>query len=205
MDKIVLLGGTFNPLSKAHDRILQASKRLVKANKAILLPTADGFLKTWKGFDANEILPLETRLKILREYCRRHKNTLLETIEVDHKTSFTVDSLDYLKRKYNTTELFFVLGTEKAKELDRWHDSQKLLSANQFIMVRRHDDNLDSIAKEPTIRNYKKHFLFLDVGESTQEISSTLIREAIVKEDISSMKKLTYNYVIDILKEDKII
>ena len=114
MDKIVLLGGTFNPLSKAHDRILQASKRLVKANKAILLPTADGFLKTWKGFDANEILPLETRLKILREYCRRHKNTLLETIEVDHKTSFTVDSLDYLKE--NTIPRSFSLFSGQKRQ-----------------------------------------------------------------------------------------
>lgn len=204
MDRIVLLGGTFNPLSKAHDRVLQTAKRKIGADKAILLPASDGFLHSWKKFDSKEIIPMEIRMKILKAYCKRHRNTLLETIEVGGITTNTYDSLSYLKKKYRTNRLYFLLGTEKATEIQTWHESEKLLAENLFIMVRRHDDDLNAIRNIPVIWKNRERFLFMDVGEETQEISSTRIREALLEKKPTIAAELTFSYVMRILQEAKI-
>lgn len=205
MGRLVLLGGTFNPLSKAHDRILRFAKRKAGAKTAILLPTADTFLTSWKGFKESDILPLKTRLRILKRYCHRHKDTLLETIEAEGKTSSTYDSLRFLKGKYPGQEIFFIMGSEKIPELNRWHESERLLLENHFLVMRRHDDDIPSLLLLPPIRKYQSHFHFLNAGEDIQEISSTKIREALKKKDMKTVGELTFSYVIDILKEDNII
>ena len=205
MDRIVLLGGTFNPLSKAHDRILRFAKSKTDAREAILLPAPDTFMNSWKGFEESDILPLKTRLKILDKYCQRHKDTLLETIEVDGKTHSTYESLNYLKEKYETKIIYFVLGTEKISELNRWHESDRLLSENRFLMMRRHNDDMKAILANPLVIQYRQNFRFLDAGEDIQEISSTRIREALRHKDMKTIKALTFSYVVDILKEDNIL
>ncbi len=205
MDRIVLLGGTFNPLSRAHDRILRLAKEKTGSDKAILLPAADSFLKSWKGFDTDEILPVQTRLKILKAYCKRHRNTFLETIETERKTTCTYDSLVYLKKKFRTNSIFFVMGTEKAEELGRWKNADALLSENRFVMVRRNEDDLKTVIEKENIKKHLQNFRFIDAGKETQDISSTRIRMALHRKDWKTVEALTFSYVVKILKEDNIV
>lgn len=205
MPRIVVLGGTFNPMSKAHGSVLQESRRAVGADKALLLPAPDAFLHSWKRFDDKQILPLRTRLRILERYCQRHRDTFVEYIEVDKKSRYTYDSLQLLKEKYRTAELYFVVGSEKAAEMDRWHEGERLLAENKFVLCRRNDDDLEALLAIEAIARNRRNFHFLRLGEETQNISSTRIRKAIAEKDRTTIRDLTYSYVVDILKEDGIL
>ena len=123
MSRIVVLGGTFNPLSKAHDLILREGMRKVGAKKALLLPTGDGFLLSWKKYDSASILPTKLRMSILKEYVRRHKDILLDDMEIVGKSKHTVTSLRLLRGKYPKDQFYFLLGSEKIDEILTWKDA----------------------------------------------------------------------------------
>lgn len=201
MARVVVLGGTFNPLSRAHDLILRKAKERIGARKALLLPTGDGFLTSWKKFDSSSILPSKLRMDILKIYAKRHKDVFIEDMEIVGETNCTFESLRRLKKKDPLDRFYFVLGSEKIDEILTWKEAGKLLSENQFLMVRRNGDDLSSLRNHEAFRLYPNHFSFLDPGAESQEISSTKIRRLLQKGDFDSMREWTFSYVIEKLKE----
>ena len=201
--QILIFGGTFNPLSRAHGDLIRYLKRIFKPEKVIILPTGNGFFHSRKHFDENSILPLDLRLKILNEYKKRNKNIEIELIEVEGITSKTYDSLNYLQSKYPDYELLFCFGTEKADELVRWYKIEELLEKYRIVLIRRNfDDFRNLFTGNEFLKKHKEDFILVDSKDDLQDISSTKIREAIKNKDINELKKLTYVYVIDILKSE---
>ena len=201
--QILIFGGTFNPLSRAHGDLIRYLKRIFKPEKVIILPTGNGFFHSRKHFDENSILPLDLRLKILNEYKKRNKNIEIELIEVEGITSKTYDSLNYLQSKYPDYELLFCCGTEKADELVRWYKIEELLEKYRIVLIRRNFDDFGNLfTGNEFLKKHKEDFILVDSKDDLQDISSTKIREAIKNKDINELKKLTYVYVIDILKSE---
>ena len=201
--QILIFGGTFNPLSRAHGDLIRYLKRIFKPEKVIILPTGNGFFHSRKHFDENSILPLDLRLKILNEYKKRNKNIEIELIEVEGITSKTYDSLNYLQSKYPDYELLFCFGTEKADELVRWYKIEELLEKYRIVLIRRNFDDFGNLFMgNEFLKKHKEDFILVDSKDDLQDISSTKIREAIKNKDINELKKLTYVYVIDILKSE---
>lgn len=201
--QILIFGGTFNPLSRAHGDLIRYLKRIFKPEKVIILPTGNGFFHSRKHFDENSILPLDLRLKILNEYKKRNKNIEIELIEVEGITSKTYDSLNYLQSKYPDYELLFCFGTEKADELVRWYKIEELLEKYRIVLIRRNFDDFENLFMgNEFLKKHKEDFILVDSKDDLQDISSTKIREAIKNKDINELKKLTYVYVIDILKSE---
>ena len=65
MNKIVVLGGTFNPLTLAHLEIINEASKLILNSEKIMLPTNISYLHSWKKYADEQILPDSLRLKIL--------------------------------------------------------------------------------------------------------------------------------------------
>ncbi len=201
--RIVVFGGTFNPLSRAHGDLIRYLVKHLKCEKGILLPTGNVFFHSWKNFQEKEIIPLSIRLEILNEYKKRNKNIDIELIEVEGKTYKTYDSLTYLKEKYPGYKILFAFGSEKADELDRWYRIEDILKEFKIVLIRRNFDNLDQLFNEKDIfKNFKDSYILVDSKDSLQDISSTKIREAIKRKDKESLKKLTYTYVINLLEKE---
>ena len=203
-NKVVVLGGTFNPLSRAHGDLINSLIDQFDATKGILLPTGDDFFCSWKHFNKESILPASLRLKILEEFVKRNKKVELELVEFNGKSHKTYDSLSYLKHKYPDKEILFAFGSEKADELERWYRIDEILTNYKIILIRRNFDDIDKLLEENNFLNkYKNSFLVVNSSDALQDISSTKIRNALIKKDEEELKTLTYDYVIDILKKEK--
>lgn len=202
MSKCVVLGGTFNPLSKAHIYILKNAYKKLHADKMILLPTSDVFLNSWKKYDKNNILPISLREDILNEFALRNKNVIIENCEVNKLTYKTYDSLTYIKNKYGFTEIYFICGSEKLPELGLWYRIDDLLNEFKFVVYKRNNDDISSLIKNNKyVTNHFDNFVFFNSKMSLQEVSSTKIRENINnKKDV--LQKYTYKYIINILRRE---
>ena len=202
-NKIVVLGGTFNPLSKAHGELINYLVNYFDAFKGILLPTNITFFHLWKHFCYKSILPTSLRIEILDEFVKRNKNIEVDLVEVEGKSLKTYTSLMYLKEKYADKEILFAFGSEKADELERRYRIEDILLNFKIILIRRNHDNLDDLFKYNNfLKKYKNSFILVNSFEDLQDISSTKIREYLNTKNEEGLKKLTYNYVIDILKKE---
>lgn len=195
-NRIVVFGGSFNPLTKAHGYIIKKCKKAIKADFAIFLPANIDFMKSWKDFNEKDILSDEKRIKYINEFIKRNKNIVLETIEIDKITNKTYESLTYLKNKYKDKEIYFISGNEKYDEFDRWYKIDDLLNEFKLILINRNDLSLEeSINKSDILRNHKENIIKLKINKRFKNYSSTLIRDALKKEDYKLIKKLTYSYI----------
>ena len=202
MGTIVVVGGAFNPLSKAHGEMMRTAKKMVRADKVIIVPAADRFLRSWKKFDDGSIVPVEAREKALAEFCRRNPWASVSDIETSGRSQSTYDTLSAIKADNQGDRIFLAFGTDKLSELNRWHEWQKLLSEFEFAVVRRDDDDVRSILPECLfLRPYIKNFQFCVRKARYAYVSSTKIREALAAGDMAAAKKMTYSYVIDALRE----
>jgi nicotinate-nucleotide adenylyltransferase len=202
MSVIVVVGGAFNPLSKAHGEMMRSAKKAAGADRVVIVPAADRFLRSWKKFDDGSIVPVEAREEALAEFCRRNPWASVSDIETSGRSRSTYDTLSAIRAENPGDRIILAFGTDKLSELSRWHEWQKLLGEFEFEVIRRDEDDVGSIlAGCQFLGPYLRNFRFYKRKARYACVSSTKIREALAAGDIAAAKKMTYRYVIDALKE----
>lgn len=203
-EKIIVFGGSFNPLSKAHGDLIHLLISNYKPNRFIVLPSSDEFIKDKKHFQDENIIPLNKRLKILNEFKKRNRKIEIELIEINNSTFKTYDSLMYLQNKYEDSDIYFALGSEKINNLHNWYKIDELPKHFKFIVLKRNEvsESENNLYKEEIVVKNKNSFIFFNFRKDLHDISSTKIRELIKNKDYEALKRFTYKYVINELLKD---
>ncbi len=204
MNNLIIFGGTFNPLTYAHDEVIKLAKEYFKEDKIILLPSNDKFLKDYKNYSSNNILDKNLRLKILKEYCNRNNNDL-SLIEIEGKTYKSYDSIIELKKEYKINKCYFLLGSEKINELYSWYKIEDLLKETTFVFFKRNNDNINELIKNNEfINKHLDNFIFINnTNNKYQDVSSTKLRELLKNKDYNKSKEYTFDYIIDLIKDSE--
>ncbi len=204
MNKLIVFGGTFNPLTYAHEEVIELAKTYFNEEKIVILPSSDKFFYSWKNYDESSVLPTSLRINILKEYALR-SNNILSLIEIDGKTFKTYDSLNELKKEFNKKECYFLLGSEKIKEIEKWYNSKKLIEENYLVFFKRNNDDIDTLINETEfIKNHIDRCIFIkDTLSKYQEYSSTKLRELIKNDDYDTALNMTYDYILKMIRDDK--
>ena len=203
-EKIIVFGGSFNPLSKAHGDLIHLLINNYKPDRFILLPSSDEFIKEKKHFQEEDIIPLNKRLKILKEFNKRNRKVEIELIEINNPTYKTYDSLMFLKNKYKDSDIYFALGSEKLTNLHNRYKIDELLKYFKFIVLKRSEvsESVNNLNREEIVLNNKSSFIFFNFKKDLHDISSTKIRELIKNKDYKALNRFTYKYVINELLKD---
>lgn len=203
-EKIIVFGGSFNPLSKAHGDLIHLLINNYKPYRFILLPSSDEFIKEKKHFQDEDIIPLNKRLKILKEFNKRNRKIEIELIEINNPTFKTYDSLMFLKNKYKDSDIYFALGSEKLINLHNRYKINELLKYFKFIVLKRSEvsESTNNLNREEIVLNNKSSFIFFNFKKDLHDISSTKIRELIKNKDYKALNRFTYKYVINELLKD---
>lgn len=203
-EKIIVFGGSFNPLSKAHGDLIHLLINNYKPDRFIVLPSSDEFIKEKKHFQEEDIIPLNKRLKILKEFNKRNRKIEIELIEINNPTFKTYDSLMFLKNKYKDSDIYFALGSEKLTNLHNRYKIDELLKYFKFIVLNRSEvsESVNNLNREEIVLNNKSSFIFFNFKKDLHDISSTKIRELIKDKDYKALNRFTYKYVINELLKD---
>lgn len=168
-EKVVVLGGSFDPIHKAHLNIALESAKQVGAKKAIFVPAHISPLKDFspKASDADRLAMLKLALEdfeIDSEIC---------TYELEAKDiSYSINTAKFLLKTYKN--IYWIIGTDQYMQLHKWKDIQELSKLISFVLVQR-----------PTYNNHNLN-LPLDINikpiiSTPTTISSTSIREDLAK------------------------
>lgn len=172
--KILLFGGSFDPIHIGH--IEAAKKAIEKLNidKVIFIPTNQTPLKS-----NNLVASNKDRYNMILRSIKDNKKLDVSDYEIKKQdVSYTYNTVKHFKQIYKEDELYFLIGTDRVKDLEKWYNIDKLKNLITFIFVPRNNENLkEIIAKNDFLKKINYVILELPIIE----ISSSHIREKLKK------------------------
>ena len=129
--RLCVFGGTFDPVHTAHLKMAQHALEEFQLDRVIFVPAGNPPHKT-------AISSYEDRLRMLQLACAGKPRFEVSEIERGNKRSFTVDTLEKLRRQISPEDkLFFLIGADAFSDLETWHRWQDVVQLTEFIVVSR--------------------------------------------------------------------
>ncbi len=192
MEKIGILGGTFDPVHIEHIKLAKSAIEELKLDKLLVMPT---FIPPHKD---TLPAPSEDRLNMLKLAFKDVPQIEVSDFEIKKEgKSFTYQTVEYFKEQFNA-ELYFIVGGDMLSNFKFWRYPERILSACTLAAFGREDFYTDYTAEqEYFLKTFGKSFIRLNyIGKSA---SSTKIR--IYSEFTLSLAGLTAQPVIDYIRE----
>ena len=177
--RIAIYGGSFNPMHRGHEQIVEYILKNLNMDKIIIVPVGI------PSHRENNLEQSDTRLKICREIFK--DNSKIEVSDIEIKSdgkSYTYDTLIKLIEVYGKNNEFFeIIGEDSLKNFKTWKNYKELLKICKLIVFRRNDDEDKEIDKE-----FLKNSNIIILKNKYYNYSSTEIREKVKNgEDISNL------------------
>lgn len=123
MDKLLVYGGTFNPIHNGHLHLAQSFAGITGARSVLLVPSR---IPPHKA--APSLASAQMRLDMCRLAVAGRPGWQVSAMEAQRPgPSYTADTLDALARRFPRTQLYFVTGEDMFLTLLEWHDPQRIL------------------------------------------------------------------------------
>ena len=205
MEKIVVLGGSFNPPTIGHYLLMKSAVKSVGADKGVFLPASQQYVrqKMLSKSAENEVMPDELRVKMLEVMCHKTPRFEIEKFELD-STGFvsTFESLTYIQSKNPESTIYFIAGSDKLKIIPKWRNVDDFLSRFRILVAERNSDDIEHlISKFDFLGKYKDSFCFFETQPAISEISSSKIREMYGKGMGEAARQFLYNGTQQIFEE----
>jgi nicotinate-nucleotide adenylyltransferase len=149
--RLGIFGGTFNPVHLGHLRTAEEVKYKLGLDKIIFVPSGKPPLKDRDSVAASH------RYAMVALAVASNRGFAVSDVEVRKKgKSYTVHTLQMLRKEFSGDELFFILGTDAFLEMPKWRQPEKIVEMTDFIIMARPGVGFDAIAESPyKIRNYE--------------------------------------------------
>lgn len=136
MKKIVIFGGTFDPVHIGHLKIYLVVKKQLHFDKFLVVPSKHPPLKNNQAYASAEDRFMMTKLLF-----GKYKDVKIERYEIDkndNKVSYTINTIRYLSKKYPNDKLFLVVGLDRYDDFKQWKNWQEILKLVTLIVIPRH-------------------------------------------------------------------
>lgn len=180
-EMIIVMGGSFNPPTVAHQQLLLGAVDALGADKGIFVPSSHTYvsIKMRRAKHPREVLPEQIRLEMLRAITVDDPRLEVEDCEF-HRTEkgYTYESMETIQTKYPSAQLFFLAGGDKVSAISRWHRIREFLDRFQILLVKRDDDDPETALREnPFLCQYLDRFHIIPVPDGLDGISSSAVRD----------------------------
>ncbi|MGB9302009.1 MAG: nicotinate-nucleotide adenylyltransferase [Anaerolineae bacterium] len=134
MQRIGVIGGTFDPIHYGHLAAAEEARVRVKLEKVLFVVA---LLPPHKLDE--EVTPVEHRLAMVRLGIASNPHFEISLVDVDRPgPSYTVDTISILQEQWGPdTELFFVMGLDSLVEVPTWHQPERLTRLCHLVAVSR--------------------------------------------------------------------
>ena len=189
--KIGILGGTFDPVHKAHIEIAKAACEKLELSEVIFIP--NGIPPHKKMHQVSK----EDKLNMLNLAIKDYPSFYVDTFEIDKdEPSYLYITLEYLVNKYPNDQLYFIAGTDNIYTISKWKNPELIFKYANLVFVKRPDYEIDKNIIKNLEDTYNGNITIIEIPGI--DISSTEIRanfEAFkkVKECLSDD---VYSYIV---------
>jgi len=191
-NKVLLFGGTFNPIHNGHLQIAQEAVERLNFNKVIFIPSSIPPHK-------ESSLLFSYRLKMIELAIDGVKYFEISDIEAKREgLSYTIDTFRYFKRELGeNTKIYWMIGTDTIEELKDWYKIKELIKECQFVIAERNRYKHIDVKYSPI--DY-----FTPLWNPVLDISSTEIREKVKTKKRNTIKYLVPESVEKYIYDNKL-
>ena len=133
MERIGILGGTFNPVHIGHLLMAQTVREACGLDRVLLMPCHTPPHKT-----CDVLASAADRLAMVRLAMADTPGLDACTLEIDRGgISYAVDTMTAFRAQHPACEPHFIIGMDSLLELHLWHRVEALLPLCRFIVVER--------------------------------------------------------------------
>lgn len=184
--KIGIMGGTFDPIHYGHLRVAEEAGEALNLDRVYLIPVNIPPHKS-----RSDLTPFRYRYEMIRLAVQSSK--LLDVSDIEGKRggiSYTVDTLRQIKKEWQETQIYFIIGIDAFLDIKTWKDYKRLFSLCNFVVIRRaqdiSEDKLFGFLKEidkDIIKKDNNNYILstglkvIFLKTTLMDISSTRIRE----------------------------
>lgn len=196
MEKIGILGGTFNPIHYGHLMISEYLRDELNLDKVIYVPT---------GYSPHKInsISADIRYKMVEIAIKNNENFQISDVEAKSgEISYSVNTVKKLKEN-QPGEYFFLIGSDTIFQLKTWRKLEELSKEVHFVAALRPEYlEIDKIDEE--IKYLKKNFntQITIINGPLYQVSSTELRDRMKTK--KSVRYLIPDEVIRFIRENNL-
>lgn len=184
-NRIVVMGGSFNPPTTAHYKLMKEAVDALEADIGFFVPVSDAYLRRkMRHSHPPVVLSPEMRVRMLRSMCYDDNRLQVCEKEIGTIEARTMPTLISLQEDYPDAELYFLMGADKFDLLAHLTDKREFLDAFKVVLFSRENDTLkQALQNHEVLSNYQDRIVILPQPEGTESISSSLVRERMLNEE----------------------
>ena len=165
---IGLLGGSFDPPHKGHLGISQIAIKKLKLKKIYWVITKKN------PFKNKTFYSLDERIKYANKISKSQKKILVMHLENTVKSSRTIDIINYLIKKKNIKNIYFIIGSDNLIRFHKWKSWKKIVKKVKLIVFSRKGYDRKGM-KSTVAKNFKNRIIF--IKNKPISISSTQLKK----------------------------
>ena len=117
--RIGIFGGSFDPPHIGHSKIAVMAKNEFNLDKLIMIPTGITPHKETSG-------EMQCRYNMCEIVAKKYGFEISD-YEINKKTyCYSFETLEYLKSVYTDDEIYFIIGGDSIKNIDKWKNPQRI-------------------------------------------------------------------------------
>ncbi len=130
--RIAVLGGTFDPVHRAHLVAAIGARDAIGAQEAWLVPARTPALRE------EPVAPAQLRLAMLETAVRATPGLRVVDVELRRPgVSYTIDTLEALHATHPDAEPWWVVGADAVRHIRAWHRADELRALIRLAVVQR--------------------------------------------------------------------
>lgn len=200
-EKIILFGGTFDPIHIGHTEVALCAAKQINASKIIIIPARRSPLKTKQpvAADTDRIAMIQLAINGLEGFD-------ISNAELNRgEPSYTFDTIQELREQHGEScEFYWLIGADMLPGLPLWHRINELLDECNICVMNRggyEKPDFNSLRGKLNYENIK-NLQNNTINTPLIDISSTEIRKRLANnEDVC---KLLHPAVLDYIRKHKL-
>jgi nicotinate-nucleotide adenylyltransferase len=142
--RVAIFGGTFNPPHIGHFLIAKKIQKLYSLDKIIFVPA---YIPPHKQESA--LIDAAHRGEMVKLLIGGENDFIYSDYEIKkHNVSYSIDTVKYFMTEFPDKEFFFITGSDAFYGIDKWKESDQLLSLVKFIVYLRKDFPRQKVAEK---------------------------------------------------------
>ena len=168
---IALYGGSFDPIHIGHLITAENALETYNLEKIIFIPS---YITPLKGreLEASD----KNRFEMTKLSTKDNFKFEVSDYEISNEgVSYSYHTVKYFSELYKNEKIYFIIGTDRAKDLKKWYNISELSKLVTFIFVARDEEDLFKIVEGDD--TFYKSISYEIMKSPIIEISSSLIRD----------------------------
>ena len=198
---ILVMGGSFNPPTIAHLKLIQAALDALNAERAYLAPVSHAYLKRKmvRAGSGHLCIPTDTRLEMLRAMIRDDARLCVYEREINEPFAITTLTMAAIQERHPHDRVWFVAGEDKLELLETLTRKWDFLPRFNAVVFAQGGELEREIAANEVLAPFRESIAVIEPPAGIEGISSTAVRRHLFEAD--AVADMLHPAVLPLLKQ----